>query len=270
MPSLAPLRDALEERLTARSVGVAFVFAAGFHHFFGASPTQVAATMLVAAVVGLGDAAGDAYDVREAVAHGWNGALAFAGTGLLYALGEDPPLWFLALFGSVGAWFLADAVQTARHEGVVERERERDGREVYHEYVARRVHETLDERPRTRRELHDALDADAADVDAAVADLRERGVVVEKGSELRLDETDESTGERIANRLAGLARRIARPVALEFRESDDESPARERAGPTETVGHATDSTIDADHACDSADREFADRDAERERETSRN
>lgn len=268
MPSLAPLRDALRERLTAKSVGTALVFAAGFHHFFGASPIQVAATMLVGAVVGLADVAQDAYDVREAVAHGLNGAIAFAGTGLLYALGEGPPLWFLALFGSIGAWFLADAAQTARHEGVVERER--DGRDVYRDYVARRVHETLEERPRTRRELRDALDADAEAVDAAVADLRERGVVVEKGSELRLDETDESAGERVANRLAGLARRIARPVALEFRESDDESPARERAGPTATVDHATDSTTDADHARDSADREFADRDAERERETSRN
>ena len=265
MPSLAPLRDALEERLTARSVGVAFVFAAGFHHFFGASPTQVAATMLVAAVVGLGDAAGDAYDVREAVAHGWNGALAFAGTGALYALGEDPPLWFPLLFGSLGAWFLADAIQTARHEGVVERAR--DGRAVYRDYVARQVHETLDERPRTRRELHGALAADDETVDAAVADLRERGVVVEAGSELRLDESEESLGERVASRLGSLARRIARPVTLEFRGKSDEPGSESVKIPD------TDSETDAFAG---ADRDTANRDAtasgtddDRERELSR-
>lgn len=275
MPTEAPspLREALEKRVTAKSVGTALVLAAGLHHFLGASLTQVGATMVVAAVVGLGDVVQDAYDVREAVAHGWNGALAFAGTGLLYALGEDPPLWFPVLFGSVGAWFLADALQTARHEGVVERER--DGREVYREYVTRRVHETLSERPRTRRELRDALDADPEDVDAAVAALRERGVLVEAGSELRVDDGDESTTGRVAGRLAGLARRVVRPVTLAFGNGGDECPvgersAGERGGPADAVGTASGSMAGPDDARDSTERTVADRDAEGERELSRN
>jgi len=260
VPSLTPLRDAVAERVTLTQVGTALVLAVALHQLFGVSLPQVAIATVVTAVVGLGDVAREAYDVREAVAHGWNGALAFAGTGLLYALGEDPPLWFLAVFGSIGAWFLADAVQTARHEGVIERER--DGREVYRDYVARQVHETLDERPQTRRELHDALDADAETVDAAVADLREREVVAEVGSELRVDESDESAAERVAGRLAGLARRIARPITLEFRAENAE---KKKAG-VERGEAAT----DTDRTHDSAAPEFADPDSEREREPSQN
>ena len=116
MSSLAAIRDTIREGLTATFVVTALVLAAGLNVALGFSLAQVAVALTATAVVRLGDAVGDTYDVREAVTQGWKGALAFVGTAFVYALGEAPP-WFLLLFGSVGAWFLADAVQTARHKG---------------------------------------------------------------------------------------------------------------------------------------------------------
>lgn len=52
--------------------------------------------------------------------------------------------------------------------------------------VAGEVRTTLADGPRTRRELWDAVDAEADAVDDALTDLRERGVVAQAGSEFRL------------------------------------------------------------------------------------
>jgi hypothetical protein len=53
--------------------------------------------------------------------------------------------------------------------------------------VAGEVRTTLSDGPRTRRELREAVDAEAEAVDDALTDLRERGVVTQAGSEFRLD-----------------------------------------------------------------------------------
>jgi hypothetical protein len=53
--------------------------------------------------------------------------------------------------------------------------------------VAGAVRTTLSDGPRTRRELWEAVDAEADAVDSALNDLQERGVVERAGSEFRLD-----------------------------------------------------------------------------------
>jgi len=156
------------------------------------------------------------YDVRQSVRNAGFGVYALIG-GAAMAL-SDPNVGALPVaFLLVGAWFVVDAVQTVRHDGATEDQP--TGREVYHDYVGRRVREALDDGPRTRRELSEALDADDEAVDAALAKLESRGVVVREGSAIRLDDTDDGG---IAARVAGLARRIARPVTLELGGDDGE------------------------------------------------
>jgi hypothetical protein len=225
------LRDALRERLTAGAALGSVALLAVWIGPLDASLPQLATTVATGLVMTLTDAAGDAYDLRESVEAGGIGLIAVLGGTALLAFG-DGSAWLPVALLSVGAWFLLDAVQTVRHEGAtVEAEAgadARDGRAVYRNYVARRVHETLDAEARTRRELREALDADAGAVDAAVATLRERGVVTVVGSELRVTRSDPTRRERFRRRLGAAATRLARPVALEF----DSDAATERPDPT--------------------------------------
>jgi len=219
MPSA--LREAVRERLTLRSA-VYFLVAMGILRVaVDASVPQLAVTAALSLVTGAADVVREVYDVRESVTSAWAGAVAVVGSSALLGLGEGP-VWFSATFLLVGAWFLLDAVQVVRHEGLTEDEP--TGREVYRDYVGRQIHEALAEHPRTRRELFDTLEADDETVEAALDRLRERGVVVQEGSEFRLDDSDEDDGTVAGIRagLVGLARRIARPVTLELRPEDDE------------------------------------------------
>lgn len=100
---------------------------------------------------------------------------------------------------------------------------------MYRNYVGRRIHETLDAGPRTRRELFDALDADDATIESALDRLQERGVVVRDGSEFRLDSTETERLGRIRSALAGFGRRIARPMTLELDASDETDERDEQA-----------------------------------------
>jgi hypothetical protein len=218
--SAATLREAVRERLTLRAVVYFLVAMAILRVVVDASVPQLAVTAVLSLVTGAADVVRDVYDVRQSVTGVWAGVVAVLGSGALLALGEGP-LWFSATFLLIGAWFLLDAVQVVRHEGLTEDEP--TGREVYRNYVGRRIHETLDEHPRTRRELFDALEADDETVAAALDRLQERGVVIQAGSEFRLVATeDDGALAGIRSALAGLARRIARPVTLELGSEEDE------------------------------------------------
>ncbi|WP_226023029.1 MFS transporter [Halomicrobium salinisoli] len=211
------LRSELEERLSLRSIAFWLVFLAGFRVVFDASVPQLAWLTTTAVVGGLAEIAVDAYGVRDDVRHLGFALTALVGGGALLVL-DGGPAWVSAGLLVAGLWVCLDVVQTLRHEGVTVDDEPRDGHEVYRDYVARCVRRALRKRPRTRRELVDDLAADAADVDAALDRLADEGAIERRGSELRVVESTEPTGlAAVADRLRSVARRLARPVALEFR-----------------------------------------------------
>jgi hypothetical protein len=185
------------------------------------------------AVFGLSELVTDVYDVRQSVRHAGFGIYVLISGAALLLLGDSGLVALPVAFLLVGTWFVADAVQTVRHEGATEDEP--TGREVYRDYVGRRVHEALDDGPRTRRELSEALDADDGAIDAALAKLRSRGVVVREGSAFRVVDSDD---EGVAARVAGLGRRIARPLTLELDSagSDDEGTVDRKGGTVDRTG----------------------------------
>ena len=213
----AALRDELRERIRLRSVLIGGGLLAALHVLFDASVAQLATTAVTGAVIGLSEAVEEAYDLQSGVR-----SLGLAGVTLIFGIAlllfDDGIWWLPAAFLVVGAWILLDAVQTLRHDGLAADDDARDGEAVYRTYVARRIHETLAERPRTRRELAEALDADDADVDRALDALRERGVLEREGSELRVSSTEKGPLESTRERIGDGANRLARPLALEFEE----------------------------------------------------
>ncbi|WP_415380266.1 MFS transporter [Halosimplex sp. TS25] len=218
------LRDALRDRLglwpALQWAGVlAFLW-----YVLGPSPAQFITTLVSLAIFGLTELVTDVYDVRQSVRNGGIGIYALVGGTAMALFDDGGGLWLPVVFVLVGAWFVADAVQTIRHEGATEREP--TGREVYHDYVARQVHETVEERPHTRRELYETLEADDDAVDAAVERLESRGVVVREGSSIRAVESEKrGVVGRVRERVDGFVRRLARPLTLELsKPDDDESP----------------------------------------------
>jgi len=255
MPTSSTLQEAVRERLTLRAVVYFLVAVAILRLVVDASVPQLAVTAVLSLVTGAADVVRDVYDVRQSVTSAWAGAVAVVGSAALLGLGEGP-VWFSVTFLLIGAWFLLDAVQTVRHEGLTEDEP--TGREVYRDYVGRQIHETLDERPHTRRELFDALEADDHTVETALDRLRERRVVVQEGSEFRLDGATDDRGLAGArNALVDFARRIARPVTLELQSGDEST-----AGPT-----AAGQTVPSQSANGDTSTRTADGPRERERET---
>ncbi|WP_459191639.1 MFS transporter [Halosimplex sp. J119] len=206
------LPEALRERLSFRAALQWVGLLAFLWYVLDPSPAQFATTVLSMAVFGLTELVTDTYDVRQSVKNVGLGLYALVG-GTAMALFDDGSPWLPVAFVLVGLWFVADAVQTVRHEGATEEEP--TGREVYHDYVARQVHEAVEERSYTRRELYETLEADDEAVDAAVERLESRGVVVREGSSIRATEPDDS------GRLGKLAARIARPITLELERGDE-------------------------------------------------
>ncbi|WP_436926820.1 MFS transporter [Halosimplex amylolyticum] len=250
------LREALRERLgfwaALQWAGVlAFLW-----YVLGPSPAQFITTLVSLAIFGLTELVTDVYDVRQSVRNGGIGVYALVG-GVAMALFDDGTLWLPVAFVLVGLWFVADAVQTVRHEGATETER--TGREVYHDYVARRVHETVEERPHTRRELSEVLEADDDAVDAAVERLESRGVVVREGSSIRAAESeDPGVVGRLRERSGGFVRRLARPLTLELsKPDDDESPPaateRDRDRRVDSVGNRSEVVANTDVESDGRD-----------------
>jgi len=224
------LREALRDRMTVRSAAEWLVAVTVLYYVLDPAPAQFVTTTVSMGIFGLSELVTDVYDVRRSVRNAGLGVYALISGAALLLFGDPNVLAVPVAFLLVGAWFVLDGVQTARHEGATEDEP--TGREVYHDYVGRRVQETLDGDPRTRRELFEELAADDEAVDAALAKLQSRGVVVREGSAFRIDDGDD--GGMVA-RVTGLARRIARPITLELRGDgtdgvDSKRGARDRAG----------------------------------------
>ncbi|WP_135366393.1 MFS transporter [Halosimplex halophilum] len=243
------LREALRDRLGFWPALQWIAVGAVLWHLLDPSPAQFVTTAVSMAVFGLSELVTDVYDVRQSVRNAGFGVYALVGGAAMLLLGDSGLVALPVAFLLVGAWFVADAVQTVRHEGATEDEP--TGREVYHDYVGRRVHEVLDDGPRTRRELSEALDADDEAVDAALAKLRSRGAVAREGSAFRIDDADDGG---VAARIAGLARRIARPLTLELDSdgSDDEGSVDSERGPVDRVEAARgrDDRADRDRGAD--------------------
>ncbi|MFC7139583.1 MFS transporter [Halosimplex aquaticum] len=205
------LREALRERLEFWAALQWAGVLALLWYLLDPSPAQFATTLVSMAVFGLTELATDVYDVRQSVRNVGLGLYALVG-GTAMALFDDGSLWLPAVFVLVGVWFVADAVQTVRHVGATEQEP--TGREVYHDYVARQVHEAVAERAHTRRELYEALEADDEAVDAAIERLESRDAVSREGSSIRVTDADDG------GRLGRLAARIARPLTLELESGE--------------------------------------------------
>jgi hypothetical protein len=249
--------EALRDRLTLRSAVSWLAVIVGFHVFFDASLPQLATTAAVSGLAGVSEAAVEAYDLRESVGHAGVGAASAFSAAMLFAF-DDGSIAVPAALLLGGGWVVFDAIQTVRHEGATVPETTRDGHEVYREYVGRRVHEALKERPRTRRELKADLDVDDESLDAAVDRLRDRDVIERSGSEFDVAPTPERNAVGHAfDAVGGVARRIARPVTLEFA---DEGPSRGRGAPVargragdrdDALGRET--AADSDESPDDAD-----------------
>ncbi|QPV64410.1 MFS transporter [Halosimplex litoreum] len=216
------LREALREQVTLRAVAQWLVAGAVLYHLLDPAPAQFVTTTVSMAIFGLTELVTDVYDVRRSVRNAGFGVYALIG-GAAMALSDPSVVAFPVAFLLVGAWFVLDAVQTVRHEGATEDQP--TGREVYHDYVGRRVREVLEDGPRTRRELSEALDADDESIDAAVAKLQSRGVVVREGSAFRAVDLDDGG---MAAQVAGLVRRIARPLTLELGGDEADADAIDR------------------------------------------
>lgn len=243
------LGDALRERLELRPVLVWLALTAVLY-FFGTPPLQLAATTVMSGVIGLYDVLADSYDLRESVRHVGLGAAMVLGGGGLLMFDESSvllPVTFLVL----GVWFILDAIQTVRHEGITEPSR--DGHDVYRDYVARRVHETLKERPQTRRELGESLDADDEAIDMAVEHLLDRDVIKRTSSELRVPpSTDRSRLDHARGWIAGMISRIARPITIEFDGSTRADQRDDRTDRNSSDSHDVGTDTDREHDPESA------------------
>lgn len=208
---------ALRERATTRSVLGWVVVVAALYALLGTSPLQVGISLATGGVVGAARLLAEVYDLRDEVETLAFGVVSLAGgTALVAVAGGSQTAGVTFLL--VGAWTAIDAGQVLRHRGLADPTSERSGREVYREYVGRRVHEAIGEESLTPRELRESLDADGDVVDRAVETLAERGVLARVGGELRLAADDADTGRlsRIRSTLAGWISRLARPVTIEF------------------------------------------------------
>ncbi|EMA55460.1 MULTISPECIES: hypothetical protein [Halococcus] len=220
------VRVAVRERVSSRAILAWLGVIAISVWVFDGSATQTATGLTVTGIFGLSELLTEVYDLRETVRTLGFGLMALLSGVALFVLGGTGTWWLPVVFAAVGGWLALDSVQTLRHEGLFIDEGDGespDGRDVYHDYVTRKVDETLREQPLTRRELSDALDPDDATLDHALAELDDRDLLVRQGSELRTESPSEPGGVARARHLAATtAARLARPLTVEF---DDESTA---------------------------------------------
>jgi len=232
------LQDALRENVGVRSVLLSLGLAASLVAFLGVSPVRVGLALAMTAVSVAFEVVADAYGLRSEFDAVGVGVVALVGAAAILSL-DGEGTWVAIPFAAAGGWILLDAVQTFRHLGLTEDDDARDGREVYEEYVTRRVDETLREQSMTRRELSEALDADAAAVDRALVTLDERGLLAREGSELRVDSPTEGVAQRVREKVRGALTRLARPLTIEFRDDAEDGGDPERWRPTDGARSGT-------------------------------
>ncbi|WP_049900488.1 MFS transporter [Halococcus agarilyticus] len=248
------VRVAVRERVSPRAILAWLGLVAFSVWFFDGSVTQTATSLTATGIFGLSELLTEVYDLREIVRTLGFGLMALLSGVALFVLGGTGTWWLPVVFAALGGWLALDAVQTLRHEGLFidEGDEDPDGRDVYHDYVTRKVDRTLREQPLTRRELSDALDPDDAALDRAVAELDDRDLLVREGSELRVRSPPEpSTLARARGLATTAAARLARPLTIEF---DDEP----------TADDGTDRYSPAPEPVDSRSHSDADRERERE------
>lgn len=229
------VRAAVRDRLRPRSILAWCGFVAFLFWASDDATTLVGTSLVSAVVVGLSDVLAEVYGLRPEIES--------LGTGLIFLLSAtglsvfgDGAWWVSGSLVAITGWWVLDTIQTLRHEGLTvdEDDESRDGRDVYHDYVTRKVDETLREQPLTRRELSDALDPDDAALDRAVAELDDRGLLVREGSELRTRSPPEPGALARARGLAATAAaRLAQPLTVEFEgeSSADDTGGADRHGP---------------------------------------
>jgi hypothetical protein len=210
------VRAALRERLRLQTVLVWVGFLAFVFWAFDESVVQLGMTLGSILVFGLLEILADVYDLRSVVESLSQGLFMLFGAVALFVV--EGSVGISIVFSLASGWIVLDAVQTLRHKGLTNDEpEERDGHAVYHDYVVRRVHETLRERPLTRLELSVALEADDDAIDSALATLSERGVLSRNGSELHVSSPPEpGSMEHLRNEIADAFTRLAQPVTIEF------------------------------------------------------
>ncbi len=259
------LRKEIENRIDARSILMLAVVAWMSVEVFDAAPEQFAATLIGSAIAGGAGLVADAFDLREGVRYGGLGLASLFG-GVTLFLAEGSTLIPAAL-GLVGVWLALDGVQSVRHGGIDERgDPQPDGEAVYRQYLQRRIRELLGDRSRSGTELYEAMDADTEDVDAALAELRDRGLVSLRGGVYHRS-TPDSPGRlaRGRNWIAGSLRRLAQPVTVEFHDGDPYGETEETRADTATSnggwdGRSTDerSGGGAESVADDGDEPVAD------------
>lgn len=228
------VRGAVSDRLRPRSILGWLVVVTALWWLFDESTVQVGMTLATSAIVGLADVSTEAYDLRSDVETLGLGFVMLLGGVSLFAFGTSVDV--AIVFALAGGWMALDAGQVLRHEGwkATDDRDNRDGHDVYHEYVLRRVDSELRERALTRRELFDALDADDRAIDRALDVLAERGLLSHNGSELRVSSPPQPGAlERARSGIVAPFARLARPLTIEFADEARNDDARSR--PDETT-----------------------------------
>ncbi len=221
------VRAAVSDRLRPRSILGWLVVVTALWWLFDESTVQVGMTLATSAIVGLADVSTEAYDLRSDVETLGLGFVMLLGGVSLFAFGTS--VGVAIVFALAGGWMALDAGQVLRHEGwkATDDHDDRDGHDVYHEYVVRRVDSELRERALTRRELFDALDADDRAIDRALDVLAERGLLSRNGSELRVSSPPQpGTFERARSGIAAPFARLAQPLTIEFADGATDGDTR--------------------------------------------
>ncbi|MFB6228784.1 MAG: hypothetical protein ABEH88_09540 [Halobacteriales archaeon] len=259
------LREEIEDRIETRSLLMLAVVAWISIEAFDAAPEQLAATTIGSAIAGGAGLVADAFDLQDGVRTSGLGLASLFGGAALFA--AEGAVVLPAALGLVGLWLAVDGAQSLRHAGIEEpAEAQPDGEAVYRRYLRRRIRELLSDRSRSRTELHEAMDADADDIDAALAELRERDLVSLRGGVYHRD-TPETPGRlaRGRNWLAGIARRLGRPVTVEFRD-DDPYGEREETTPDTATSHGEWGSRSTEDTPDDGTESVADEERVRQRE----
>ncbi|MFB6179467.1 MAG: hypothetical protein ABEI77_07075 [Halorientalis sp.] len=220
---MAPLRATLRERLGFRSVATLGIFLVVMMTVFDEPPVQVATSLLMSGITEGAGLVADSYDLGEGVRRlGFGLSMLFWAAVLIVVPGERTIAAGVCI---VGVWLVADSIQSLRHGGIAAEANEpADGQVVYRQYLERRVLEALGDQSRSRVELLAAFEADAADVERALADLRDQGLIEQSGGVYHKPTTARNgpIGRAknglvaFAVRVAGLVRRVARPITIEF------------------------------------------------------
>jgi hypothetical protein len=213
------VRSAVRDLVNLRAALIWFGFIAFSVWFADGSIAQIGTSLVMGVVLGLSELLSEVYDLRGEVRSCGFGLVVLLSGVALFAF-VNGVWWLPVLLAGVGGWIALDTVQTLRHEGLFIDEDDGEspsGRDVYHDYVTRKVDETLREQALTRRELSTELDPDDEALDRAVAELDDRDLLVRNGSELRTrSPPDPGALARARGVAATAAARLARPLTVEL------------------------------------------------------